>query len=465
MHAAPGDAILGGGERGAQVAGRVAVVGFARTGRAVATVLVSRGVDVVVIEDRPGPDARGVADALGVELVVSPSQKQLADVVATVSLVVVSPGVLPTHPIFLLAADKVISEIELAWRLTQIPVVAITGTNGKTTVTALVTSMLLESAIAAKAVGTIGEAFITVADDPAVEMAVCEVSSFQLAYTERFRPAVATWLNLAEDHLDWHRDLDAYVAAKARIWANQQASDVAIANADDPIVLREAKRGRGRLVTFGRALADYRIERDRFRGPAGEEFGSIEALPRRFPHDEMNALAALATAHQAGATIAACASALQRRLPMPHRVELVATAGGVSYYDDSKATTPSAVIAALAGFTSVVLIAGGRNKGLDLGAIEVAVREQTSLRVAGIVAIGEAAEEVAAAFRGYPLALASSMEAAVASAAEFASKGDAVLLSPGCASFDWYRSYEERGEDFARVVRARIAGQRGNHDS
>jgi UDP-N-acetylmuramoylalanine--D-glutamate ligase len=459
MRTALSDVTLGGSERGAQVAGRVAVVGFARTGRAVAALLVRRSADVVVIDDRPGPEARGFADELGVELIVSPSDQELAEVVRTVSLVVVSPGVPPTHPVFRLARNKVISEIELAWRLSQIPIVAITGTNGKTTVTALATSMLVESGVAAKAVGNIGDAFITVADDPAVEMAVCEVSSFQLAYTDRFRPVVATWLNLAEDHLDWHRDLDDYIAAKAKIWANQKTDDVIIANADDPIVLREAKRGRGRLVTFGRELADYWIERDRFMGPTGEDFGSIEELPRRFPHDEMNALAALATAHQAGATIAACTTALHRPLPMPHRVELVAAAAGVSYYDDSKATTPSAVVAALAGFSSVVLIAGGRNKGLDLGAIEAEARARKSTRIAGVVAIGEAADEVVAAFRGYPVTTAASMELAVASAAAFASEGDAVLLSPGCASFDWYRSYEERGEDFARVVHARIAEQ------
>jgi len=459
MRTALDDSALGGGDRGAQISGRVAVVGFARTGRAVAALLARRGVDVVVIEDRPGSDARTFADELGVELVVSPSAVQLGDLFRGVALVVVSPGVPPTHPAFALARGRVISEIELAWRLSSMPVVAITGTNGKTTVTALATTMLVESGIAASAVGNIGDAFITVADDANVAMAVCEVSSFQLAYTARFRPFVATWLNLAEDHLDWHRDLDDYVASKAKIWANQQADDVAIANADDPIVLREAKRARGRVVTFGRELADYRIERERFLGPTGEDFGRVEDLPRRFPHDEMNALAALATAHQAGATVVACADALRRPMPMPHRVEFVASDQGVSYYDDSKATTPSAVVAALAGFSSVVLIAGGRNKGLDLGAIELQARTRLSTRIAGVVAIGEAADEVVAAFRDYAVTTAPSMEEAVAEGAALARAGDAVLLSPGCASFDWYRSYEERGDDFARVVRARIANR------
>jgi UDP-N-acetylmuramoylalanine--D-glutamate ligase len=447
---------LGSRERGASISGRVAVVGFARTGRAVAALLKAHAVDVVVIEDRPSEDAGRVANDLGVELVISPTAHLLSEVLRASSLVVVSPGVPPTHQAFTLARGRVISEIELAWRLSRVPVVAITGTNGKTTVTALVTAMLLESGIAARAVGNIGEAFITVADDDRVAMAVCEVSSFQLAYTERFRPFVATWLNLAEDHLDWHRDLADYIASKAKVWANQQADDATVANAEDPIVLREAKRSRGRLVTFGRQLADYRIERERFLGPTGEDFGSVEDLPRRFPHDEMNALAALATAHQAGATVEACAGALKRPMPMPHRVEFVASDSGVSYYDDSKATTPSAVAAALAGFSSVVLIAGGRNKGLDLGAIATDVRTRMTTRLSGVVAIGEATEEVIAAFRGYLVATAPSMERAVAEAAALASKGDAVLLSPGCASFDWYSSYEERGADFARVVRARI---------
>jgi UDP-N-acetylmuramoylalanine--D-glutamate ligase len=456
MRTALDDGALGSGDRGARISGRVAVVGFARTGRAVASLLKEHAVEVVVIEDLPSADARRVADDLGVELVISPTEQHLGELLRAVSLVVVSPGVPPTHPVFALARGRVISEIELAWRLSQVPVVAITGTNGKTTVTALATAMLVESGVAARAVGNIGDAFITVADDARVQMAVCEVSSFQLAYTERFRPFVATWLNLAEDHLDWHRDLTDYIGSKAKIWANQQADDVAVANAEDPVVLREAKRSKGRLVTFGRELADYRIERERLLGPTGEDFGRVEDLPRRFPHDEMNALAALATAHQAGATVAACSVALKRPLPMPHRVEFVAVDAGVSYYDDSKATTPSAVVAALAGFSSVVLIAGGRNKGLDLGAIPAEVRSRMTTRIVGVVAIGDATDEVVAAFRGYTVTTASSMECAVGEAAALASEGDAVLLSPGCASFDWYRSYEERGEAFARAVRARI---------
>jgi UDP-N-acetylmuramoylalanine--D-glutamate ligase len=302
-------------------------------------------------------------------------------------------------------------------------------------------------------VGNIGEPFIGIVDDPTVVLAVCEVSSFQLAYTETFQPFVGTWLNLAEDHLDWHHDVAEYTAAKSRIWAAQTSADVAVANFEDPVVMDEAARYSGRLITFGRSGADYSIVDDHLTGPGGEDFGEVQRLPRQFPHDQLNALAAIATAHQAGASVEACAEVVAQPMTLPHRVELVGSIDDVSFYDDSKATTPSAVIAALHGFSSVVLIAGGKNKGLDLGAIprDVAAAKTTSLRA--VVAIGEAGAEVESAFVGYQVVPATSMEQAVDVAAGLAQPGDAVLLSPGCASFDWYGSYEERGEDFARIVR------------
>jgi UDP-N-acetylmuramoylalanine--D-glutamate ligase len=447
--------------RSGQTVGRVAVVGFARTGQAVARVLTKRGVAVVAIEDRPRPESAQLAAEMGIALVEAPDARELATVLADVPLVVVSPGVAPSHPVFQIAKGRVISEIELAARLSDLPLVAITGTNGKTTVTSLVTAMLQASGIAARAVGNIGEPFIGVIDDPEVVVAVCEVSSFQLAYTETFRPFVGTWLNLAEDHLDWHRDVAEYTAAKSRLWAEQTSLDVAIANLEDQVVMDEAARFAGRLVTFGRSGADYSIVADKLTGPAGEDFGEVERLPRRFPHDQLNALAAIATAHQAGASVEACREVLSRPMELSHRVELVGNIGEVSFYDDSKATTPSAVIAALHGFSSVVLIAGGKNKGLDLGAIanDVARSDEISLRA--VVAIGEAGPEVESAFAAYQVTTASSMESAVETAASFAQPGDAILLSPGCASFDWYGSYEERGDDFARIVRERMTNTKG----
>lgn len=447
---------------GAPVA-RAAVVGFARTGQAVAAVLRRRNVSVLAIEDRPVGEVRLIANELGVELMLAPTAAELGVALQNVAMVVVSPGVPPTHPVFSLAGDRVLSEVELAFRLCDLPLVAITGTNGKTTVTSLVQRMLEASGIAARAVGNIGEPFVNLVDDRDAVLAVCEVSSFQLAYTHTFRPFVATWLNLAEDHLDWHPDMEDYISAKAKIWAQQQPTDAMVANADDPVVMAQAAKGAGRLVTFGRSGADYAVVDGALRGPEGEHYAFVAELPRHFPHDVLNALSAIATAREAGASIDACAEVVLQPMDLAHRVQLVGRLKESDYYDDSKATTPSAVIAALEGFSSVVLIAGGKNKGLDLGAIRRALDGGLSTKVTAVIAIGAAAPEIEAAFSGYRVLSADSMEDAVDKAAAAATVGDAVLLSPGCASFDWYSSYEERGDDFARIVRERAALEAGVH--
>ncbi|MCU1493496.1 MAG: UDP-N-acetylmuramoylalanine--D-glutamate ligase [Acidimicrobiaceae bacterium] len=441
----------------------VLVVGFARTGAAVARVLSARGVTVVAVDDAPSVIARADAANLGIELFETPTGDALDELVAHAGLVVASPGVPPSHPVLRRApASLLVSEVELAARLGGPPIVAITGTNGKTTVTSLVASMLARSGRKVRAAGNIGFPLIEAVTDPGLELVVAEVSSFQLALTTTFRPKVGAWLNLAEDHLDWHRDLDDYRGAKARIWARQGPEDVMVANADDGAVMAEAKRFAGRLVTFGIGSGDFRLDGERLVGPDGEVWAHLGDLTRAMPHDVANALAALAVASVAGGDVAGCVTALREQDPLPHRVEPAGSLRGVEYYDDSKATTPSAVVAALAGFHSVVLVAGGRNKGLDLGAIATAVRSSDRAagvkhgsKLRGVVAVGEAADEVEAAFApSWPVVRAGSMDAAVAEAARLAEPGDVVLLSPGCASFDWYSSYEERGADFVRAVRA-----------
>jgi UDP-N-acetylmuramoylalanine--D-glutamate ligase len=443
------------------------VVGFARTGRAVAARLRRLGCAVTAVDDRSVEGAPAAAQELGVVLHEEPSPAEISALAERASLVVVSPGVPPTHPTMSSTpADRLISEIELAFRLSEVPLVAITGTNGKTTVTSLAAAMLRASGVAAVAAGNIGTPLVEVVPGPGEErgsppsrrpsLVVAEVSSFQLALSRLFRPVVGTWLNLAEDHLDWHQGMEDYAAAKARIWSNQQERDVAVANAGDPVVMSWARRGAGRLVTFGEG-GDYREDGGRLVAPTGETILPVDELRRSMPHDRANVLAAAATALAAGATVEGCAAAARAFQVAPHRVELVATVGGVRYFDDSKATTPSAVGAALEGFGSVVLLAGGRNKGLDLRAIRDRAAGLPDLRLRAVVAIGEASDEVAAAFEGFaPVVQARSMEEAVEAAAGMADPGDSVLLSPGCASFDWYSSYAERGEDFARRVRARL---------
>jgi UDP-N-acetylmuramoylalanine--D-glutamate ligase len=289
---------------------------------------------------------------------------------------------------------------------------------------------------------------------------VVEASSFRLGHTRRFTPRVATWLNFAPDHLDVHATLDAYRDAKARIWREQRLTDTAIANRDDPVVWSHAT-GPAQVVSFGLGRPgddgpDYGIVDGMLMGPGGVDLVDSSELQRSLPHDVANALAAVATAVAAGATLDAARDALRGFRNLAHRVELVGERDGVRWFDDSKATVPHAVGAAVGGFTSVVLIAGGRNKGLDLSVLGA-----MSPPVRAVVGIGESADEVTGAFHDIPTRTAPTMDDAVDAAASLAAPGDVVVLSPGCASFDWYSGYAARGDDFARAVRERVLRPRG----
>jgi UDP-N-acetylmuramoylalanine--D-glutamate ligase len=452
---------------------RALVVGLGVTGAAVARALMAHGHDVVVADDAAGPAARAAADDLGLDLVEAPSIDELAALVAGAEAVLPAPGIPARHPLFAAARAAgvpVLSEFDLASWWDDRPLLAITGTDGKTTVTTLVRDMLLASGLAAVAVGNTPVPLVAAIDDPATDVFVVEASSFRLEHSQRFAPAVGTWLNFAPDHLDSHPDLASYEAAKARIWRDQSAGQVAVGNADDPLVARHLADAPARHVTFGLAGdADFRLvggaaPGGRLTGPGEGRAGPVEIarvdeLPRALPHDIANGLAAAATALAGGASIEGVRRGLLDFRGLPHRVALVGEAGGVRFYDDSKATTPHAAATAVAGFESVVLIAGGRNKGLDLG-----VLAGSAGPIRAVVAIGEAAPEVVAAFDGVrPVMRARSMDEAVRAAADLARPGDAVLLSPGCASFDWYGSYGERGDDFARAVgeATGAAGRRG----
>ena len=448
------------------------MVGFGVTGRSVARALVASGASVAIVDDAPSGAARAAAESLGLELVDGAARESLGKLVGDADVVVPSPGVPVGHPVFALAASAgvpVISEIELAWRRLAdrgagAPMlVAVTGTNGKTTVVTLVTAMLTASGRPAVAAGNIGLPLIDAVETDA-DVVVAEVSSFQLQFTDGFRPAVSCWLNAAEDHLDWHPSMAHYLAAKARIWANQGPGDIAVANADDPTVRASVRSDGGPPAGVVRrwfsttGSADFTVDRRRgVISGAGGDIVSLPAMARTLPHDLANAVAAAAVAGAAGATPPGTGAALIAFEGLPHRVQLVAEAGGVRWFDDSKATTPASVLAAVAGFDSVVLIAGGRNKGLDLG-----VLAKTAPPVRAVVAIGESGPEVAAAFAGVvPVHTAGTMASAVAAAGRLAGAGDVVLLSPGCASFDWYRSYAERGNDFAALVVARLTAGGG----
>jgi UDP-N-acetylmuramoylalanine--D-glutamate ligase len=435
------------------VSTRILVYGLGVSGLATAARLLAEGADVVAVDDDAGEGPRRSAEGLGIEFVSAPDRAALAALASTVDEIVVSPGVPACHRVFSLAPTvPVIGEVELAWRRAKCPIVAVTGTNGKTTVTTLVQAMLEASGRRAVAAGNIGLPLLDAVGGDA-DVVVAEVSSFQLALTTTFRPAVGAWLNFSPDHLDWHATVDDYRGAKARLWANSGPGDVAVVNVEDPVVAAAAELPRSRgaaLRTFGLSRGDYTVVEGSLTGPDAVAVVRVEELARRMPHEIVDALCALATAIASGATPEGCRRALLAFRGLPHRVELVGEASGVRFYDDSKATTPGAVLAAVEGCAPAVLIAGGRNKGLDLsvlGAVAPGLR--------GVVAIGEAAEEVAAAFAGLvPVTRAGSMAGAVEAAVAMAGPGDSVVLSPACASFDWYGSYAQRGEDFSRCVRS-----------
>ncbi len=447
---------------------RVVVIGLGKTGESVVRHCVARGDSVVVIEDNPMLRADwdsqvSTVTELGAKIETNLSEPAMLALIDRADLIVPSPGVPERHPALhaaITAQIPVRAEIDLAGEVSSATLVAVTGTNGKTTVTTQVTEILQAADYRVTAAGNIGLPLLDAANQD-WEVIVAEVSSFQLAFAETFHPKVAAILNLGADHLDWHRTFSAYAHAKARIFANQLPDDVLVFNADDPVVAGMAANAPSRVVSFSVAVgaaSGYRVSETAVGELLVADDGStlipVLELEQRRSVDLANALAASAIAQAIGAPRTAVTKALQEFRGLAHRMELVAVHDEISWYNDSKATNVHATLAAVRGLNQrglnqVVLIAGGRNKGIDLGELQ-------SLRddLLGVVAIGEAAMEVQEVFAGVtPVVTATTMTQAVQLAREFARPGSTVLLSPSCASFDWYSSYAERGDDFARNVR------------
>ncbi len=448
----------------------VLVHGLAVTGAATVRALQRHGYEVVVSDDHVDDTKRDLANALGVDLLPAPVNPRVDRNVdprvfaCQFEMISPAPGVPETHPLIVAARDAgvpLVSEIELAYRWEQQrpggprPILAVTGTDGKTTTTELTVAMLRAAGVRTAALGNSDVPLVDATDATGSEQLdafVVECSSFRLAWTHEFRADAAAWLNLAPDHLNWHASLASYEAAKARIWNLQGRDDVAIGCVDDATVMARLVRAPGRHVTFGRAEADYRVDAQgtgsRLVGPGGP-IAEIASMRRSLPHDVTNALAAAALVIESGlAGPDAIAAALATFQSPPHRLERIGERDGVTYYNDSKATTPHAASAAIRAFDSLVLIAGGSRKGVDLSPMGAEPQ-----RVRAVVAIGEAAPDVHAVFAGGTKVVdAGSMAEAVTLATELAHPGDAVVLSPGCASFDWYTGYPARGDDFRRIV-------------
>jgi UDP-N-acetylmuramoylalanine--D-glutamate ligase len=433
---------------------RAVVVGAGVAGTAAARALVAEGASVLVTETRPDelvPSADELR-AAGADVRAGGHRPGHLD---GATLVVTAPGVPPDAEVVSWAEDRglpIWGEMELGARLATVPYVAVTGTNGKTTVTAMVEACLRADGRDAVACGNIGRSFPEAARE-AHDVLVVEVSSFQLARQESFHPFASVLLNVAPDHLDWHGDLEAYAAAKARIHALQAGEDVHVGNRDDPAAASISERARCRVRWFRSGPPDvdevgYEGEHLVARIAGQHRLGAIRGGPAL----REDAAAAAALALSIGVVPAAAAAALATFRPAPHRGEEVAVVDGVRFVDDSKATNVHAALAAIRGVDDAVLIAGGRAKGADLSALR-----QEAGRLRAVVAIGEAAPEVAAAFDGaVPTSFAGSIEEAVREAFATAGPGGTVLLAPACASWDQFTDYAERGDRFAAAARSLV---------
>ncbi len=438
---------------------RPLVIGFGAAGRATASALIARGHIPVVVDDKPTDAVSQLASDTGIELVVAPDHDTLEAIVQSCSVVLPSPGVGDHHPVFAIASacsKPIRGEFDLARIWDNRPIVAITGTNGKTTVTTIVTDALVRSGIAAVAAGNLDVPLVEAIREESTEEFVVEASSFRLEHADRFTPTVAAWLNFAPDHLDAHSSLDAYFDAKAKIWATVRSGGVAVANSEDDAVLASATRSvdqaEVQLVTFGINSGTWHWENEFLVGPSGPLVSSSDLKHSR-PHDLANAAAVAAIASAGGAKLTSIAEALKSFAGLAHRVEFVGTYGGVTWVNDSKATIPQATLAAVGGYESIVLIAGGRNKGLPLDSLREVVPN-----VRHVVAMGDAAQEVADALDGVvSVELVTTLESAIDCASAIAISGDTVLLSPACTSYDQYASYVARGDHFRHLVQEKFS--------
>jgi UDP-N-acetylmuramoylalanine--D-glutamate ligase len=441
----------------------VSVVGLARSGVAAARLARRLGAHVLASDAAPADHLPAEARALEAEGIRLWTGGHPAAAFADVELVVVSPGV-PWEAAPLerarAAGVPVIGELELAWLVMEGDVIAITGTNGKTTTTALTGDILRGQPRPVLVGGNIGTPLSRLAlDAPAHGLVVAEASSFQLEATARFRPWVAAVLNLAPDHLDRHGSVERYVEAKARIFANQRPGDHAVLNADDPATAALAARTRARVAWFSRLRP---VERGAFvrdgwvvarRDGGDEEVCPLTEIPLRGEHNVENVLAATACALWTGMAPAAIRAAVVAFGGVAHRIERVREAAGVVYYNDSKGTNVASTVKALESFGEpVILIAGGKGKGQDFTALGDAARG----RVRHAVLIGVDRGQIRPALRaaGATVEDADSMEGAVRAAAAAARAGEVVLLSPACASFDMFDNFEHRGDVFKAAVLA-----------
>jgi UDP-N-acetylmuramoylalanine--D-glutamate ligase len=438
----------------------ILVVGLARTGVSLARFLTAHGARVTVTDAKSEEQlAEHMAALAGITLNWQLGHHDEATFLSS-DLIVVSPGVpmeLPQLALARKAGIEIVSEIELSSRFIDVPLVAITGTNGKTTTTTLTGEIFAANGYRTFVGGNIGTPLIECAGLPGrFDQVVAEISSFQLEWISRFRPDVAVLLNLSEDHLDRYPCYQAYINAKLRIFENQTTADFAVINRDDALVWAHAQKLTAQLFPFSRKveLEEGIFFRDgviTWRHKGREECFPTATIRLQGVHNLENIMAAMAGALLMGCRPDETFEAVQGFESLQHRMEFVRQVNGVNYYEDSKATNVGSVEKALESFSDITLIAGGKDKGGSYAPLAALVQE----RVRHLVLIGEAAERMRRELGTLTdTRQAATMEDAVVMAAELTRPGGTVLMSPACSSFDMFRDYEERAQRFITAVQA-----------
>ena len=435
---------------------RILVLGLARTGSEVVRFLTPRGAEVWVTDCRRTEELRKEVAALSslpVRLLLGGEDLQWLD---GVEMVVPSPGVPSDHPLLIGARGRgieIVSEIELAFRYCGVPLVAVTGTNGKSTTTMLIGEILKQAGMRAFVGGNVGVPLIAFVSGE-WDWGAVEVSSFQLEWVERFRPKIGALLNLSEDHLDRYSNFAAYCETKARIFRAQGEEDLAVLNRDDPLVWSVREKIISQVLSFGWNEVDEGVFVAQgelvYRAGGVEDRFDLSGVRLQGVHNLENLMAAVGTTRWMGVPPPAVQQVMNSFAGLEHRLEFVREKDGVRYYNDSKGTNVGAVYKSLSSFSGpVILIAGGVDKKGDYRILEEAVRN----RVKKLILFGAAREVIREALgRLTHTVLADSLETAVEEAGESASAGDVVLLSPACSSFDMFRDYAERGERFKALV-------------
>ena len=439
---------------------RVALVGGGKSGTAALERLQELDVEIVVVED---DEVRREALRRDLEDVPVPSTEEFLVRYGLdwSTVAVVSPGVRPSHPL-VAGAGCVISEAELGYLCTNAEIAAITGTNGKTTVTRMITAMLRQGGLDAVGCGNLGLPLTSLS--PSVAIAVVELSSFQLLHCETFHAQVALWTNFSPDHLDYHGDIAHYKAAKERIFRHQSPEDLRVLNADDPEVVSSQRSPGARELWFSlNDTTSYGLRGEEVI-VAGEVLVKTSEMKRTLPHELANLLGASAVARDFGVNRSVVAEYFLQYQGFEHRIEPVGMVGGIGFFNDSKATTPASTLAAANALPSSIIAIGGRNKGLDLTPLGALCE-----RAEGLVLVGESAAALEELFSScapsLPRVHAATMSEVVQHGFELAQRVGArsVVLSPGGTSFDWYENYQMRGEAFKGEVlrlaqRARTGG-------